>query len=173
MKKTGITRRIDNLGRIVIPKEIRSTLRIKNGDNLEIFVDDKEDIILRKFSIIDKLGDLSESITEAISNMTKTTALITDKNKVIAINGKYKKAYQNLTISNELSDLINSNNDIYVGKGVSVTDDKSLMENFLMVPIISSGDKIGALIIISEENITEEEKVIGKVSTSFLGKYVE
>ena len=173
MKKTGITRRIDNLGRIVIPKEIRGTLRIKNGDNLEIFVDDKEDIILRKFSIIDKLGDLSEAITKAISTLTKTTAIIIDNDKITAINGKHKKSYEEVNISNELSNLITETNDIYIGKGIYLTEEKKVDENFIIVPINANGDKIGALVILSEEEITNEDQMTCKVFSSFLGKYVE
>jgi len=169
MKKTGIIRRIDNLGRIVIPKEIRSTLRIKNGDNLEIYLDDDENIIFKKFSIIDKLTDLSEIITSSINLLTKTTAIITNNDKIISISGKYKKELENQNISNEISDMV----DVHIGKDIKLSEEKGYADYYLIIPLILSGDKIGNLIILSENEITEEEKTISKITTAFLIKYVE
>lgn len=169
MKKTGIVRRIDNLGRIVVPKEIRSTLRIKNGDNLEIYLDDNENIVLKKFSIIDKLCELSESITSSINLLTKSTAIITNNDKVLAISGKYKKEIENADISSEISNMV----DMHIGKDIKITEEKGYSGYYLILPIILTGDKLGNLIILSEKEITEEEKIIGKITTSFLIKYVE
>ena len=93
MKATGVVRRIDDLGRVVIPKEIRRTLRIKEGDPLEIFTDKEGEVILKKYSPI---GELSEFAAEYAETLTKTTghiACITDKDTVIAVSGASKKEW--------------------------------------------------------------------------------
>ena len=93
MKATGVVRRIDDLGRVVIPKEIRKTLRIKEGDPLEIFTDREGQIILKKYSPI---GELTEFATEYAETLSKTTghiACITDKDNVIAVSGISKKEF--------------------------------------------------------------------------------
>lgn len=173
MKKTGVIRRIDNLGRIVIPKEIRSTLRIKNGDNLEIYVNENDDIVLRKFSIIDKLFDLSSSITESINSVTRGVAIITNNDTYISVCGKHKRSIEGESISNEVSDIISGTNDISKGKGIYLTSDKSFDEFYLIVPIISSGDKVGAIILLSDDEVSLEVESSIKLAASFLGTYVE
>mgnify|MGYP003390658125 CR=1 FL=1 len=92
MKATGIVRRIDDLGRVAIPKEIRRNLRIKEGDNLEVFVEG-EDIILKKYSMMNKINDLSQELTDAIYTFTKHNVFITDTDTVVAGSGKLKKDY--------------------------------------------------------------------------------
>ena len=106
MKATGVVRRIDDLGRVVIPKEIRKTLRIKEGDPIEIFTDKEGEIILKKYSPI---GELSEFATEYAETLAKTTghiACITDKDTVIAVSGGSKKEYLEQDISKELEKLM-------------------------------------------------------------------
>ena len=106
MKATGVVRRIDDLGRVVIPKEIRRTLRIKEGDPLEIFTDKEGEIILKKYSPI---GELSEFASEYAETLTKTTghiACITDKDTVIAVSGASKKEWLEQNISRELERIL-------------------------------------------------------------------
>ena len=106
MKATGVVRRIDDLGRVVIPKEIRRTLRIKEGDPLEIFTDKEGEVILKKYSPI---GELSEFATEYAETLAKTTghiACITDKDTVIAVSGGSKKEYLEQGISEELEKIM-------------------------------------------------------------------
>ena len=92
MKTTGIIRRIDELGRIVIPKEIRKNLRIKNGESLEIFVDD-EDIILKRYSPVESLDTIALKFVNTFNQVIKHNVIVTDRNKVIAIAGPLKKKY--------------------------------------------------------------------------------
>ena len=94
MSTTGIIRRIDELGRIVIPKEIRKSLRIKNGDNLEIVVDG-ENISLRKYSQIENLENIANVYAESFNQVLKYTVIITDTDKVVAVGGNMKKKYLN------------------------------------------------------------------------------
>src|SRR5574344_2838525 len=106
MKATGVVRRIDDLGRVVIPKEIRRTLRIKEGDPLEIFTEKEGEIILKKYSPI---GELSEFATEYAETLNKTTghiACITDKDTVIAVSGASKKELLEQNVSPELEKIM-------------------------------------------------------------------
>ena len=130
MKATGVVRRIDDLGRVVIPKEIRRTLRIKEGDPLEIFTDKEGEVILKKYSPI---GELSEFATEYAETLNKTTghiACITDKDTVIAISGASKKEWLEKEVSNELERIM-EDKEQYISKE----------NNDLSVPITQNENK--------------------------------
>ncbi len=172
MKATGVVRRIDDLGRIVIPKEIRKTLRLKNGENLEIFVDENENIILKKYSQIDKLKEFAGQITDAINNVTKKSVFIINTDSFVSISGK-KKEYLNEPISNELITMINNRKEIQNQNEIQMTEDNEVQENIAFSPIIVNGDAIGAIMIMSEEEITENEFQILKIISSFLSKHIE
>ena len=98
MKATGVIRRIDDLGRVVIPKEIRKNLRIKDGDNLEIYVQ-KDEVILKKYSMMNKINDLAQELTDAIYTFMKHTIFITDTDQIVAGSGPLKKDFINKNIS--------------------------------------------------------------------------
>lgn len=183
MKATGVVRRIDDLGRVVIPKEIRKTLRIKEGDPLEIFTDKEGEVILKKYSPI---GELSEFATEYAETLAKTTghiACITDKDIVIAVSGGAKKEYLEQSISDELEKILEDkenytskeNNDLAVP--ITKNDNKERRFNSQVVyPIISDGDVIGSVILLSKEagtKMTEVEQKVVQSAASFLGKQME
>ena len=183
MKATGVVRRIDDLGRIVIPKEIRKTLRIKEGDPLEIFTDREGQVILKKYSPI---GELSEFATEYAETLAKTTghiACITDKDTVIAVSGGSKKEFLEQSISNDLERIIDDK-EVYVSKEnndkaipVTQNENKDRMYNSQVVyPIISDGDAIGSVILISKDSATKMsdiEKKVVQSAASFLGSQME
>ena len=183
MKATGVVRRIDDLGRVVIPKEIRKTLRIKEGDPLEIFTDNDGEVILKKYSPI---GELSEFATEYAETLAKTTghiACITDKDTVIAVSGGAKKEYLEQSISDELEKILEDkenytskeNNDLAVP--ITKNDNKERRFNSQVVyPIISDGDVIGSVILLSKDagtKMTEVEQKVVQSAASFLGKQME
>ncbi len=183
MKATGVVRRIDDLGRVVIPKEIRKTLRIKEGDPLEIFTDKEGEVILKKYSPI---GELSEFATEYAETLAKTTghiACITDKDTVIAVSGGSKKEFLEQGISEELEKIMEDkekytskeNNDIAVP--ITRHDNKERKFNAQVVyPIISDGDVIGSVILLSKEpgtKMTEVEQKVVQSAASFLGSQME
>ena len=153
MKATGVVRRIDDLGRVVIPKEIRRTLRIKEGDPLEIFTDKEGEVILKKYSPI---GELSEFATEYAETLNKTTghiACITDKDTVIAISGASKKEWLEKEVSNELERIMEDkeqyiskeNNDLSVP--ITQNENKDRINNSQEIyPIKSDGNTIGSVI---------------------------
>lgn len=175
MKSTGVVRRVDDLGRIVIPKEIRRTLRIRDGEELEIFVDD-EAIILKKFSNVADLGDVSKKIVDVVSSFIGKTVLVTDRDTFITGSGELKKKYLNKEISSYLEDII-SNRNVVVQKNIGniqLGDVSGEMYSYIINPIISFGDVIGSVIVIStSSDISEFDVTITGMITQFLGKYVE
>ena len=182
MKATGVVRRIDDLGRIVIPKEIRRTLRIKEGDPLEIFTDREGQVILKKYSPI---GELSEFATEYAETLAKTTghiACITDKDTVIAVSGGSKKEYLEQGISKDIEKIMDDkeiyeskdNNDISIPITQNTNDKK--YNSQVIYPIISDGDAIGTVILLSKDEKTkmsEVEKKVVQSAASFLGSQME
>ena len=106
MKATGVVRRIDDLGRVVIPKEIRKTLRIKEGDPLEIFTDREGQIILKKYSPIGELSEFAAGYAETLAKTTGHIACITDKDTVIAVSGAPKKEFLEQSISRDLEKIL-------------------------------------------------------------------
>ena len=183
MKATGVVRRIDDLGRIVIPKEIRKTLRIKDGDPLEIFTDREGQVILKKYSPI---GELSEFATEYAETLAKTTghiACITDKDTVIAVSGGSKKEYLEQGISKDIERIMDDK-EIYESKDnnnisipITKNNDNSRRYNSQVIyPIISDGDAIGTVILLSKDEKTkmsEVEKKVVQSAASFLGAQME
>ena len=115
MKATGIVRRIDDLGRVVIPKEIRRTLRIREGDPLEIFTDREGEIILKKYSPIGELGTLAKIYAESLSQTLGCTVCITDTDQVVAASGSGKKELQDQFIGRELDHLLKERGQILAG----------------------------------------------------------
>ena len=183
MKATGVVRRIDDLGRIVIPKEIRKTLRIKEGDPLEIFTDREGQVILKKYSPI---GELSEFATEYAETIAKTTghiACITDKDTVIAVSGGSKKEFLEQSISKDLEKIIDDK-EVYTSKEnnnksvpITQSDSNNRVQNSQVVyPIISDGDAIGSVILISKDvntKMSDIEKKVAQSAASFLGAQME
>ena len=182
MKATGIVRRIDDLGRVVIPKEIRRTLRIREGDPLEIFTDRDGEVILKKYSPIGELNEFANEYCETLYENTNNTAIISDRDRIIAISGGSKKEYLEKRISPELEKIMESRN-TYIAK-----EDMKPMKIFyedtndeeytaqIIAPIVMQGDPIGTVILVSKE----EDKVMGEVeiklaetAAGFLAKQME
>ena len=113
MKTTGVVRRIDDLGRIVIPKEIRRTLRIHDGESLEIFVDN-EIITLKKYSSLNELANVSKILVESINKEINKDIIITDRDNVIAASGVNKKKYMGKNISSYLENVINDRKSVRI-----------------------------------------------------------
>ena len=174
MKATGIVRRIDDLGRVVIPKEIRRTLRIKEGDPLEIFTDREGEIILKKYSPIGELTDFATEYVEALLETTKHIAIITDADSIVAVAGGSKKDFSDKRISPDLENII-EDKEYFVTEGknkpVRLTVNDSDAAGYTaqaVAPIIVQGDAIGAVILASKEKNAKmgevEEKLIKNAS---------
>lgn len=183
MKATGVVRRIDDLGRVVIPKEIRKTLRIKEGDPLEIFTEKDGGIILRKYSPIGELTEFATGYAETLAKTTGHMAFITDKDTVIAVSGGSKKEYLEQSVSDELEQLM-EDKEIYTSKEnsdlslpITQNDKKEKKYNSQIVyPIVSNGDTIGSVILLSKESnikMNEVEKKVAQSAATFLGSQME
>ncbi len=183
MKATGVVRRIDDLGRVVIPKEIRRTLRIKEGDPLEIFTDREGQVILKKYSPIGELSEFAVGYAETLSKTTGHIACITDKDSIIAVSGGSKKEFLEKDISEELEQLMDdkevytSNDNSGIAIPITKDDTQERKHNSQVVyPIISNGDTIGTVILLSKESTTkmnETEKKVAQSAATFLGSQME
>ncbi|HSH36047.1 stage V sporulation protein T [Schnuerera sp.] len=182
MKATGIVRRIDDLGRVVIPKEIRRTLRIREGDPLEIFTDREGEVILKKYSPIGELNEFSNEYCESLYEATSFTAIISDRDHIIAIAGGSKKEYLDKRISPELERIMESRN-IYLTKDKDKPiklfyEDENSNEYTAQViaPIIMQGDPIGTVVFMSKEPnviMSEVEVKLAETAAAFLSKQME
>ncbi len=179
MRATGIVRRIDDLGRVVIPKEIRKTLRIREGDPLEIFTAKDGEVILKKYSPIGELNEFSQEYAETLGEILGHGVIVTDLDSIIAVSKLPKKEYKEKSISKELEELIENRTTTYIkdNKLVSLYRDDSMeYKSQIIVPIISSsGDCIGSICLVSKDisGLNESDEKLLKVAASFLGKQVQ
>jgi AbrB family transcriptional regulator (stage V sporulation protein T) len=183
LKATGIVRRIDELGRIVIPKEIRRTLRIREGDPLEIFTDKEGEIILKKYSPIGELGEFASQYAESLYKTSGHITCITDKDSVIAVSGASKKDFVDKNLSDDLGEVIKNKSTVFIKSPeedvLKITADENEEKHYtsqIVRPIISDGDSIGSVIFLS----TNPEVLMGVVeekliesAAGFLGKQIE
>jgi len=180
LKATGIVRRIDDLGRVVIPKEIRRTLRIREGDPLEIFTDREGEIILKKYSPIGELGAFAKEYAESLAQSSGHITCIVDKDHIIAISGASKKEFMDKNISPALERVINNRSTVIYSRNdpdfvpILEDDNDSIYKNELITPIISEGDVIGAIVMLSaERKMGEVESKLAQTAAGFLGKQME
>lgn len=181
MKATGIVRRIDDLGRVVIPKEIRRTLRIKEGDPLEIFTDREGEIILKKYSPIGELGNFAKEYAEALAAASGHGICITDRDQIIAAAGGIRKDYIGKNISRQLENLIHERDQLLVNQDersyVRITgEEKETGLSQVICPILCEGDAIGAVVILGKDeksHMDETERILAKCAAGFLGRQME
>ena len=174
MKSTGVVRRVDDLGRIVIPKEIRRTLRIRDGESLEIFVD-REMIALKKFSKMTDMYYISKQLVDIVNSVTGQSVFITDRDNFIAASGNLKKKYLNKPISKAL-EFIMKERSIVVGRElhkIELLDSDIEQYAYVISPVIMNGDAIGLVLIISEQSVGQVEEKMADVVSKFLGKHIE
>ena len=181
MKATGITRRIDELGRIVIPKEIRRTLRIREGAPLEIFTDREGQIILKKYSPIGELSQFSGQYAETMAQTTGYLVCITDRDHVIAASGSGKKEFEGKPISRQLDEVMENRKTLVASKDennfIKITlDDSGEYVTQAISTIICEGDAIGAVILYDKDKnhpMGETENQLVSIAEGFLGKQME
>ena len=173
MSTTGIIRRIDELGRIVIPKEIRKNLRIKNGDNLEILVDG-ENITLKNYSHIDNLESIANMYAESFYQVLKYNVIITDTDKIVAVGGNLKKKYVNNGISEEIERMMERRDNFVERKkkNIEISPGMSEFGYYTVATIINNGDSIGSVIILSLDTpMLEQEEKLGSILANILSNY--
>lgn len=175
MKATGVVRRIDDLGRIVIPKEIRRNLRIREGDSLEIYTDSNEAIILKKYSHIESINNFIAQYAESVFASSKREIIITDNERIIAVAGNFRKDIVGKKIDIRLDDKIQKRNmQVFErGESLEITDNLVINTPTVLKPIAVYGDLIGAVIVVGENAVGELEKSIAEMTSLFIGKYLE
>ena len=179
MKATGIVRRIDDLGRVVIPKEIRRTMRIREGDPLEIFTDKDGEVIFKKYSPIGELSDFAAQICDSLHKSTDCIAAVCDRDAVIAVAGGGRRELFEKRVSSELEQIMESRR-VYQhesgGATVPVTDSESGFCVSVAAPVISEGDLMGCVLFASAKNSPpcgDVEFKLAQTVAAFLGKQME
>jgi len=182
VKATGIVRRIDDLGRVVIPKEIRKTLRIREGDPLEIFTDKDGEVILKKYSPIGELSEFALQYAETLAKTSGHVACITDTDTVIAVSGASKREFLDKSISHELEKIMNDKTTWVVRnaneKRIPLFNNENPDKYYAQVvsPIISEGDIVGSVVLMSTDNAVQmgdAEIKLAQSAAGFLGKQME
>lgn len=177
MKATGIVRRIDDLGRVVIPKEIRRTMRIREGDPLEIYTDRDGEVIFKKYSPMGELGSFAAELAEALARTAGLSCAICDRDAVIAAAGGARKDVYEKTISPDLEQLMEQRH-VYehsdAGAGIRVSD-SDRYHVVVAAPIITEGDVSGCVAFLAEDDSvrpTEVETKLSQTAASFLSRHV-
>lgn len=181
MKATGIVRRIDDLGRVVIPKEIRRTMRIREGEPMEIFTGKEGEIILKKYSPIGELGTFAREYAQSLSQVSGHLVCISDHDQIVAACGPEQREYQGKPVSTELERMIADRDSICAGRNdkdfIPVTaDDRMNTASQVAVPILCAGDAIGAVVLLGKntgEKMGETEQKLAMTASLFLGKQME
>lgn len=180
MKATGIVRRIDDLGRVVIPKEIRRTLRIREGAPLEIFTDREGQIILKKYSPVGELGTFAGQYADSLAQTSGCLACIADMDQVIAASGAGKKCFIEHPLTRQLCEIVQKRANV-----LAVLDEKTFIrivpeqpEEFVwqvISPIVAQGDAVGAVVLMGKEKRTslEKEQILAACAATFLARQME
>ncbi len=181
MKATGIVRRIDDLGRVVIPKEIRRTLRIREGDPLEIFTDREGEVILKKYSPIGELSSFAKQYAESLAQTISCLVCVCDMDQIIASAGNGKKELQDKYISRQLEKQLGDRTQLVATSGekkyIPIADGQDEDYKYEVIsPIICEGDIIGGVILLSKDikkKLTELEQKMAACAAGFLGSQME
>ncbi|MDI3269164.1 MAG: stage V sporulation T C-terminal domain-containing protein [Bacillota bacterium] len=158
MKATGIVRRIDDLGRIVIPKEIRRTLRIREGDPLEIYVDHDGEVILKKYAPMGDLSDFAREYAESLHETTGLIALVTDRSLVLTVAGAPKREFVDRRIGTLLKHVLETGRPLTseeaqeLAGGITVDEDRPLFRSFTIMPIPGAKEAIGTVMLASRDD---------------------
>ena len=177
MKATGIVRRIDDLGRIVIPKEIRKTLRVREGEPLEIYTDREGQIILKKYSPMGEMGTFAKQYAEALAKSSGYTVCISDKDTIIAASGQGRRELQDKEISHELERFMEQRQLSIALSGekgyIPITQQGEHYESQVIMPIVSEGDAIGSVVLLGQTPMEDVDKKLVMTAAGFLGKQME
>ncbi|MGN1222611.1 MAG: stage V sporulation T C-terminal domain-containing protein [Christensenellales bacterium] len=176
MKATGIVRRIDELGRIVIPKEIRRTHKIREGTPLEIYSSDNGELTLKKFSPVLELEDVASDVCKSIYDVLELNILICDKDSVISINGSsnFKKNYLHKNITLDVEKIIEQRKPILLNLSENSTlipiikDLEIDFSSLIIVPISSQGDTYGAIILVGDNSFSNLEVKVLQSFANFI-----
>ena len=180
MKTAGIVRRIDDLGRVVIPKEIRRRLKIREGDPLEVYTEADGEVVLRKYSPLGEIKYFVKQYVEALASEIGHLVCITDRDEVIAASGSNSKEFIGKAITNELEIIIDKRR-VTIAKEseirfIEIIENQDRYASEIIAPIISEGDVVGAIIVLSKDEnslLGELEIKLVNCAVTFLGKQFE
>lgn len=175
MKATGVVRRIDDLGRIVLPKELRRTMRIKEGESLEIYTDGDNKIVLKKYSPVNQMTDFVKEFTESMSTTNKRNIIITDNEKIVAASGDFKVDLTGKKISKELEERLKNRNTQINNTGISlnISENYTINNSSIIKPINVFGDILGCVIVEGKPHVTDSEKSLAEFGGLFMSRYLE
>ena len=179
MRATGIIRRIDDLGRIVIPKEIRKTMHIRESDPLEIFTEKDGSIILKKYSPIGEMGNNAQQCAESIAPQIPHTICICDQDSVIAAAGPNAKKLLGKLLHEKAEEALSERKNLLMDRENGdffpfISDFPEVFQYVCLATLISEGDAVGFVCILSiEEELTEKELMVARIGAGFLGKQLE
>ena len=183
MRATGIVRRIDELGRVVIPKEIRRTLRIREGDPLEIFTDHDGEVVLKKYSPIGEIAAIAKDYTDSLYRTLGHIALISDRDAIVSSSGASKRDYAEKALSSEVDKLLTGRQQAVLNlsegaRMLPVTgDDKpESYSSQVITPILADGEIIGGLFLLSRESgkqMTPIDQKVAEATANIIGRQME
>ncbi|MDO4582117.1 MAG: stage V sporulation protein T [Bacillota bacterium] len=185
MKATGIVRRIDDLGRVVIPKEIRRNMKLRDGDPLEIFVNREGEIILKKYSPIGELANFAREYADSICETLNKPVLIADRDSIVAVSGVAKKDFLGKAIGHaversmeERRGMLNNYQEQTAADGGAIIaedngEDSYRFKSEVIMPIIAAGDPIGAVIICGRDNSGDVERKVAQSAAGVLARQME
>ena len=179
MKATGIVRRIDDLGRVVIPKEIRRTMRIREGDPLEIYTSRDGEVVFKKYSLLGGVDEFAAQFCETLSKSTGSIVAVTDRDSVIAVAGGGRRELMGKRITADLEQIMEDRR-IYQYTGedrrIPVCDSSDKLTAAVAAPILSEGDVLGLVLFVSAEGDAltgETEYKLAQTIAAFLGRHME
>lgn len=174
MRTTGVVRRIDDLGRIVIPKEIRKSLRIREGESLEIYSGNQNEIILKKYSFIESIESFSKKICDAFYSSVKKDILITDTEKVICASGSFNKRIIGKKISAKTDKVMQKKELALIeNENFEICEELSVNTSLIIRPISIYGDIIGAIIIFTDDKSIDSCKSLANYLNKLINEYFE
>ena len=183
MRATGIVRRIDELGRVVIPKEIRRTLRIREGDPLEIFTDHDGEVVLKKYSPIGEIASIARDYTDSLHRTLGHVALISDRDAIVSSSGAAKREYVEKPLSPEADQLLQSRQQAVLNLSagarllpVTGDDRADTYSAQVITPILADGEIIGGLFLLSRESgrqMTEIDQKVAETTANIIGRQME
>lgn len=178
MKTAGIVRRIDSLGRIVIPKGIRRSMRMKEGDPVEIFTDRTGQVVIKKYSPLGELENSGQEFAESMSHFTGKLVCIVDSEKVLAAAGNGKRGFKEKYISADLKKYMQRRPECVEENAPEsiikiVEEQEQTFRSQIIVPVVAEGDMIGAIIVLGQEKMSESDKKMAMCGAEFFGKQME
>jgi len=183
MRATGIVRRIDELGRVVIPKEIRRTLRIREGDPLEIFTDHDGEVVLKKYSPIGEIASIARDYTDSLYRSLGHVAVICDRDMVVSVSGNVKRELNEKALSPEMDAVLQARQTLFLNASeksrmvpVAKDDEAGGYSGQVAVPIVVDGEVIGLLLLLSRESgakMTETDLKVAETTAGIIARQME